>query len=302
MTVSRHPFSLSYRSNIFPIIRPTVVRISRAGAGVFPARSIRPCTVEDESASSCPARTTWPIPGNGMKMKRSTAAGRSSCATTGAPARATRGSRETGSDEPARLALHRKSYYTLSDYPKGAQGMRESSCCFWSSSLFPRLLIDELAAPHLRCIWSTARRCVQYRKRHAMRDSTDGCASHAVREARTCRRESRFLFQECIAVIVGGLRRSLNAAKRCWKRRTNAARRASCKGAANGCFIVEKCAVEFSGRRALRPLQTACGGPFGSILAPEKSGTESRGTGSAGQSRRTSARQRTCAPATAQRN
>ncbi|WP_175692166.1 hypothetical protein [Burkholderia ambifaria] len=104
-----------------------------------------------------------------------------------------------------------------------------------------------------------------------MRDSTDGCASHAGRDARTCRRESRFLFQECIAAAVGGLRRSLNAAKRCWKRRTNAARKASCKGAANGCFIVEKCPVECSGRRALRPLQTACGGPFGSILAPEKS-------------------------------
>ncbi|XHO60881.1 hypothetical protein BCC0191_004002 [Burkholderia ambifaria] len=147
MTVSRHPFSLSYRSNIFPIIRPTVVRISRAGAGVFPARSIRPCTVEDESASSCPARTTWPILGNGMKMKRSTAAGRSSCATTGAPARATRGSRETGSDEPAKLALHRESYYTLSDYPKGAQGMRESSCCFWSSSLFPDCLLTSWPPP-----------------------------------------------------------------------------------------------------------------------------------------------------------
>lgn len=145
-------------------------------------------------------------------MKRGAVVGRSSCATTGSPARATRGSRETGSDEPARLALHRESYYTLSDYPKGAQGMRESSCCLWSSSLFPRLLIDELTAPHLRCIWSTARRCNPYRKRHAMRDSTDGCASHAVRCARICRRESHLLFQECIEISIQRGPRSVKVA------------------------------------------------------------------------------------------
>lgn len=62
--------------------------------------------------------------------------------------------------------------------------MRGSRHGFWSSSSCPRVLIDELATRHPCCIGSTARRCIQYRKRHAMRDSIDGCASHTVRKAR----------------------------------------------------------------------------------------------------------------------
>lgn len=145
-------------------------------------------------------------------MKGSTAVGRSSCGTTGVPARATRGCRETG-DEPARLALHRESYSELSDYPTDAQGMRGTNDCFWSSSLFPRLLIDERVAPHLCRIRSTARRCVQYRKRHAMRDSTDGCAAYRARNAAGIAKGRDFLFQECIAATGAALRRSLNIGK-----------------------------------------------------------------------------------------
>lgn len=48
----------------------------------------------------------------------------------------------------------------------------------------PECFIDEVATRHPCCVGSTARRCIQYRKRHAMRDSIDGCASHTVREAR----------------------------------------------------------------------------------------------------------------------
>ncbi|WP_175799696.1 MULTISPECIES: hypothetical protein [Burkholderia] len=36
------------------------VRVNPASAGIGPAQSKRPCMVEDESASSCPARTAWP--------------------------------------------------------------------------------------------------------------------------------------------------------------------------------------------------------------------------------------------------
>jgi hypothetical protein len=117
-------------------------------------------------------------------MKARTAVHRSSCGTTGVPARATRGCRENGGDDPATQALHRESYDTLRGYAKGAQGMRGSRHGFWSSSSCPRVLIDELATRHPCCIGSTARRYIQYRKRHAMRDSIDGCASHTVREAR----------------------------------------------------------------------------------------------------------------------
>jgi len=117
-------------------------------------------------------------------MKGPTAVHRSSCGTTGVPARATRGCRENGGDEPATHALHRESYDMRSGYSKGAQGMRGSSHGFWSSSSCPRVLIDELATRHPGCVGSTARRYIQYRKRHAMRDSIDGCASHTVRKAR----------------------------------------------------------------------------------------------------------------------
>lgn len=209
-------------------------------------------------------------------MKGSTAVGRSSCGTTGVPARATRGCRETG-DEPARLALLREPYSELSDYPTDTQGMRRTNDCFWSSSLFPRLLIDERVAPHLCRIRSTARRCVPCRKRHAMRDSTDGCLTRTIRNARPFLRESHFLFQECIATTVGDLRRSLNAAKQCRKRRTNAARGASRKGVTNGCFILEKCGAADCGRSAHRPCQTACCGPFDSVRIREKRRIETHG-------------------------
>ncbi|MET3823050.1 hypothetical protein ACVK00_001847 [Burkholderia sp. PvR073] len=235
-------------------------------------------------------------------MKRGAVVGRSSCATTGSPARATRGSRETGSDEPARLALHRESYYTLSDYPKGAQGMRESSCCLWSSSLFPRLLIDELTAPHLRCIWSTARRCNPYRKRHAMRDSTDGCASHAVRCARICRRESHFLFQECIAVTVGSLRRSLNAAQQGWKRRTNAARGASCRGRRTGVSTLRSAPSNIPAEGRFGPCKPPAAARSTAFPCAKNHESKRASHGSAGPSRRTSVRLPMCAPATAQRD
>ena len=117
-------------------------------------------------------------------MKGPTAVHRSSCGKTGVPARATRGCRENGGDEPATHALHRESYDMRSGYSKDAQGMRGSSHGFWSSSSCPRVLIDELATRHPGCVGSTARRYIQYRKRHAMRDSIDGCASHTVRKAR----------------------------------------------------------------------------------------------------------------------
>ncbi|WP_155646873.1 hypothetical protein [Burkholderia territorii] len=48
---------------------------------------------------------------------------------------------------PATLALHREPYSDLPDYPTDAQGMRGTNDYFWSSSLCPRLLIDERAAP-----------------------------------------------------------------------------------------------------------------------------------------------------------
>lgn len=209
-------------------------------------------------------------------MKGSTAVGRSSCGTTGVPARATRGCRETG-NAPARLALHREPYSELSGYPTDAQGMRGTNDCFWSSSLFPRPLIDERIAPHLCRIRSTARRCVRCRKRHAMRDSADGCMTHTVRDARPYRLESHFLFQECIATTVGNLRRSLNTAKQCRKRRTNAAHGASLDGVANGRFILEKYGVAHCGRSAHRPCQTACRRPFDSVRMPGKRRTEMRG-------------------------
>lgn len=250
------------------------IRASPPSAGIFPAHSIRPCTVEVESGSSCPARTARST--RTRRKKGSTAVGRLSCGTTGVPARATRGCRETG-NEPARLALHREPYSELSDYPTDAQGMRGKNDCFWSSSLFPRLLIDERVAPHLCRIRSTARRCVQCCKRHAMRDSTDGCMTRTVRDARPYRQESLFSFQECIATTVGSLRRSLNAAKQCRKRRTNTARGASRKGVANGCFILENCAVAHCGRSAHRPCQTACCSPFDGVRRPEKRRIEIRG-------------------------
>ena len=174
-----------------------------------PAQSIRPCTVEDDSASSCPARTARSFRTN--RMKGSTAVGRLPCGT--------RGCGETGSDEPATLALHRKSYPKLSDYPMSAQGMRGSRYRFWSSLPFPRLLIDELAAPHLCCFRSTARRYVQYRKQHATHESTDLCASRPACVAPSSRRNPRFLFQECIATTAGDMHRSLNATKQCRKGR-----------------------------------------------------------------------------------
>ncbi len=155
--------------------------------------------------------------------------------------------------------------------------MRGKNDCFWSSSLFPRLLIDEHVAPHLCRIRSTARRYAQCCKRHAMRDSTDGCTTLTVRDAQPYRQESLFSFQECIATPVGSLRRSLNAAKQCRKRRTNAARVASRKGVANGCFILEKRAVAHCGRSAHRPCQTACCSPFDSFRRPEKRRIEIRG-------------------------
>jgi hypothetical protein len=83
-------------------------------------------------------------------MKASTAVARlprgATTATT-APAREARGGQETGTDRPAKLARRRERSPGLSDYPTGAQSTRRSSDCLWSSSPFPRLLIDELAAP-----------------------------------------------------------------------------------------------------------------------------------------------------------
>lgn len=52
-----HVCSLSWRRKGVRTIRPTCVRSNPAGAGTGPARSKPPCTVEDETASRCPART-----------------------------------------------------------------------------------------------------------------------------------------------------------------------------------------------------------------------------------------------------
>ena len=60
--------------------------------------------------------------------------------------------------------------------PTDAQSTRRSTYSLWSSSPFPRLLIDELAAPPLCYFVSAARRCVQYRKQRATRYSTADCA------------------------------------------------------------------------------------------------------------------------------
>lgn len=202
-------------------------------------------------------------------MKESTAVGRLSCGTTSVPARATRGCRDTGNDL-AKLALHREPYSELPDYPTVAQGMRGTNDCFWSSSLFPRLLIDERAAPHLCYIRSTVHRCVQYRKRHAMRDSTDGCATRTVRDARPYRRESRFLFQECIATIVDGMRRSLNAAQQCRKRRTNAARGASCEGGQTSVSYVRTARSHIAADLPIGPAKPPAAGRSTSVRVPEK--------------------------------
>ncbi|VWC14822.1 hypothetical protein BTE28158_05512 [Burkholderia territorii] len=179
---------------------------------------------------------------------------------------------------PATLALHREPYSDLPDYPTDAQGMRGTNDYFWSSSLCPRLLIDERAAPHLCRIRSTVRRCVCCRKRHAMRDSTGRYMTCAVRDARRYRRESHFLFQECIATTVGNMCRSLNTAKQSRKRRTNATCGASHEGVANRRFILEKCVVAHCGRSAHRPCETACRGAFDSIRMPGKRRIEMRGT------------------------
>jgi len=103
------------------------------------ARSKRPRTAEDESASRCPARTAWSIPMNRMKV--SVAVARLPCGATTAPAREARGGQETGTAQPAMLAQRRERHPGLSDYPTDAQSTRRSTYSLWSSSPFPRPLI-----------------------------------------------------------------------------------------------------------------------------------------------------------------
>lgn len=129
------------------------------------------------------------------RMKVSVAVARLPCGATTAPAREARGGQETGTAQPAMLAQRRERHPGLSDYPTDAQSTRRSTYSLWSSSPFPRLLIDELAAPPVRCFVSTARRCVQYRKQRATRYSTGDCVRQTAATAARIARNDIFCFR-----------------------------------------------------------------------------------------------------------
>ncbi len=234
-------------------------------------------------------------------MNGSTAVGRLSCATTGAPARATCGCREPG-HAPARLALHREPYSELPDYPTDAQGMRGTNDCFWSSSLFPRLLIDERAAPHLCRIRSTVRRCVGCRKRHAMRDSTDGCLTRTVRDARPYRREPHFLFQECIATTVINMRRSLNTAKQCRKGGRMQPAEPRAKGWRTGVSCLRTAWSHIAADLRIGAAKPRAAARSTAFARPENDEPKCVAPGAAAPARRISASFRVCTPAAAKRN
>ena len=186
-------------------------------------------------------------------MKAGTAVGRLPGGATGVPARAPRGSRETGNEEPAKLALRRESFPHLSDYPSVAPTTRGLRCCLWSSLPFSPTGFLARWPPHILIyIKSTARRCTQCRKQHAMRYATDRCAARTARRARPSRQERQFLFQECIATTGAGMRRSLSAPKQSPKRRTNAGSSVPWSADANGCFMLEKRAAWQAGPHRVR--------------------------------------------------
>lgn len=187
------------------------VRSNPAGAGRYPARSKRPRTDEGRAASRCPARTAGPIRMN--RKKAGTAVGRLSHETTAASARAMRGCPEARNNGRATLALHRESGSQLSNCPTGARRMRGSGDCYWSSSLFPRLLIDEMAAPQsfIHQVDRPPVRPISQAACHARFRRRLRGVSRPLR--RSCRRERDFLFQECIAATGADLRRSLNTGK-----------------------------------------------------------------------------------------
>ncbi|MBR8060796.1 hypothetical protein [Burkholderia dolosa] len=104
----------------------------------------------------------------------------------------------------------------------------------------PDWLIDEPAVCAL-LRQPTAHRCSQYRKRRAMRYSTDD------RERRRRTAPARvagiriFLFQKCIATIVAHGRRSLSVAMQCGTARSNRAAGPARRACANECFKPERC-------------------------------------------------------------
>uniref|UniRef100_A0A0H2XVB2 Uncharacterized protein n=1 Tax=Burkholderia orbicola (strain AU 1054) TaxID=331271 RepID=A0A0H2XVB2_BURO1 len=60
---------------------------------------------------------------------------------------------------------------------------------------FPDWLVTNWSPPHRCCIVSTARRCVQSRKPHAMRYATGRCARHAAARPDHYARNGIFCFR-----------------------------------------------------------------------------------------------------------
>lgn len=132
-----------------------------------------------------------------------------------------RGYRNAGNDALATPALRRESY----GYPIVALRMRGSSCCLWSSSLFPDCLLTRLPPPP---IFTASGRLPAGAVNTASGMPRTIAPTIAGGTARGQRGNMRFSFQECIAATGGRLRRSSTDEKQSHRRPRDAVRGAAC--------------------------------------------------------------------------
>lgn len=133
-----------------------------------------------------------------------------------------RGYRNAGKDALATPALRRESY----GYPIVARRMRRSSCCLWSSSLFPDCLLTRPSPP----IFTASGRLPAGAANIASGMPRTIAPTIAGGTARGQRGNMRFSFQECIAATGGRRRRSSTDEKQSRRRPRDAVRGAACVG------------------------------------------------------------------------